>query len=358
MELSAPQIIEVFKCNFPFKITETVFGPSVEMPSKEAFLFSSVTGAGYLENPIYPFTPKGLLKLFYNAFNYDFVTGIFDNLSLKHTPLILSKAKKYLFSSDIKYIVPVEFHSEVELQSFLEEKSKSLEHPENYLVLRVELSKKGNGMEPFMEYLAAEHFIKEGFIVENQIPLAHSLGSPDFGGYALQDTIKALIPFGLIGNGFHIIELALLRIFRTQKHIDSIELNKCVVGEAKTSTSSIITQLKKYLNTGIFDYGIEIHPFKSEASKEYFGLLTLDSNFNIVFKPPKGTYESNGEFSKSEYIEWLNNYMKYYAVANLTNDEFQSYYFEILGKSISNRKDISDFINNQSMSAILGKIPI
>jgi len=358
MELSAPQIIKAFKCNFPFKITESVFGPSIEMPSKEAFLFSSVTGAGYLENPIYPFTPKGLLKLFYNVFNYDFVTGIFDNLSFRHTPLILSKAKKYIFSSEFKYVVPVEFYSEVELQSYLEKKFELLEHPENYLVLRVELSKKGNGMEPFMEYLASEYFRKKGFIVENQIPLAHSLGTPDFGGYLLKETFNALRSSGVIRDGFHVIELALLRIFQNQKNSNSIEFDKCIVGEAKTSPSAIISQLEKYLDTGIFDFGIEINPSRSNASKEYFGLLTLDSNFNIVYKAPKDIYKSDGKFSKEKYIEWLNNYMKYYAVANLTNDEFQSYFFDTFGRPISSKQDISNFINNQSMSDILKRIPL
>ena len=34
-----------------------------------------------------------------------------------------------------------------------------------------------------MEYLTCETFKKYGYVVENQIPLAHSIGSPDFGGY-------------------------------------------------------------------------------------------------------------------------------------------------------------------------------
>ena len=118
MEIYTKDFFNIFKANFDFEIVETEMGPAVKMPAKEAFIYSSITGAGYFENPIYPFTPKGLMKLFYNAFNYKFVSGIFDNGVLKNTPYILSQAKKYLFEGD-KYIVPIEFESEEKLIDLL-----------------------------------------------------------------------------------------------------------------------------------------------------------------------------------------------------------------------------------------------
>ncbi len=120
MEIYSKDFFNIFKANFKFEIVETAMGMAVKMPAKEAFVYSNVTGAGYFENPIYPFTPKGLLKLFYNAFNYKFVSGIFDNGVLKNTPYILSQAKDYLFSED-KYVVPIEFDSEKDLVVYLKE---------------------------------------------------------------------------------------------------------------------------------------------------------------------------------------------------------------------------------------------
>ena len=67
MEIYTKDFFNIFKANFDFEIVETEMGLAVKMPAKEAFIYSSITGAGYFENPIYPFTPKGLMKLFYNA---------------------------------------------------------------------------------------------------------------------------------------------------------------------------------------------------------------------------------------------------------------------------------------------------
>ena len=47
-----------------------------------------------------------MMKLFYNAFNYKFVTGIFENTTLNNTPYKLSLIKPYLFKGD-KFIIPI-----------------------------------------------------------------------------------------------------------------------------------------------------------------------------------------------------------------------------------------------------------
>ena len=118
MEIYTQEFFNIFKANFRYKIVKTEMGMAVKMSAKDAFIYSSITGAGYFENPVYPFTPKGLLKLFYNAFNYKFVSGIFDNGVLKNSPYILSKAKKYLLKGS-KYIIPIEFESEDKLINLL-----------------------------------------------------------------------------------------------------------------------------------------------------------------------------------------------------------------------------------------------
>lgn len=357
MEIYTQDFFKIFKANFSFEIVDTELGKAVKMPAKEAFIYSSVTGAGYLENPIYPFTPKGLMKLFYNAFNYKFVSGIFDNGVLKNTPFILSRAKSYLFEGD-KFIVPVEFESEEKLNEMLKSKFDSLKNRENYIIQRIETSKQGNGMEPFMEYLAGEYFRHLGFIVENQIPLAHAIGSPDFAGYGLSEIITKISNFGYLpSEGFHMIELALIRNFKNQAKTDGSHVtHDFIVGEAKTGTVVMTKQLEKYLNTGLFDQGFEIAPSKAKPSKDYFGLITLDSDYKIKITLPEAKYDPKNPLSREEYTAWLGNYIKFYLIANFTNDELKQFHFEIKGEEINKESDLVSFVLGLETEAILEKI--
>lgn len=357
MEIYTKEFFNIFKANFDFEIVETELGPAVKMPAKEAFVYSSVTGAGYFENPVYPFTPKGLMKLFYNAFNYKFVSGIFDNGVLKNTPYILSQAKSYLFSGD-KFIVPIEFESEEKLVAMLKEKFSHIKNKEDYIIQRIETSKQGNGMEPFMEYLAGEYFRHLGFIVENQIPLAHAIGSPDFAGYGLSEIITKISNFGYLpSEGFHMIELALIRNFKNQTKTDSGHVtHDFIVGEAKTGTVVMTKQLEKYLNTGLFDQGFEIAPSKAKPSKDYFGLITLDSDYKIKITLPEAKYEPQNPLSREEYTVWLGNYIKFYLISNFTNDELKQFHFEVTGEEINKESDLVDFVLSLETEAILDKI--
>lgn len=353
-ELSKEDILLIFERNFGYKRIPTPLGDAIIMPSREAFIFCNVTGSGYLDNYIYPFTPKGLMKLFYNAFDYKFVTGVFDNTTLKNTPFLLSKAKPFLFNTNTKYIVPIEFQSDMLLQDFLESNFASLKDPTQYIIMRIEKSKKGNGLESFMEYLASEFFKKKGFVVENQIPLAYAVGSPDFGGYSIENIINTTRKY--LPYGFHIIELAMLRLNIMPKTYISMmaDDNECIVGEAKTSTKIMDTQIKKYLDTGLFDWGIELHPNKKLPTANDRGILTLSDDYLIKFIPPKENYISNNtKYSKLEYIKWLENYMKFYLISNLTNDEFNDLFQLKTGCPIDSQESLIRFVNMLSPKDIL-----
>jgi len=100
MEIDAKVYLKIMKKNFNVEIVQTELGKGIEMNCYSAFIYSAITGSGYLENPTFPFSPKGLMKLFYNAFNYNLVTGIFDNTNLKYTPYNLYLSRKYLFEGN------------------------------------------------------------------------------------------------------------------------------------------------------------------------------------------------------------------------------------------------------------------
>ncbi|OGH85671.1 MAG: hypothetical protein A2493_02105 [Candidatus Magasanikbacteria bacterium RIFOXYC12_FULL_33_11] len=355
MEIYKEEFYKIFQNNFDYEIVETELGTAIKMPAHDAFIFSHITGAGYLENPIYQFSTKGLMKLFYNAFQYKFVTGIFDNSTLKNTPYIFSKAKPYIFKGD-KYIIPFEIESERDFQSEMTIKFKKIKNPEKYIIFKIETSKKGNGMESFMEYLTAEYFKNKNYVVETQIPLAHSIGSPDFGGYRIKDFFKILYDNGLFSSGFHVIELSLLRIFNNKKKYKILDDDSLIVGEAKTSTTQMQKQLEKYLNTDLFSSGYEIHPSKRTPAKRYFGLITLDKNYKIKNLEPEKAYIPTKPLNRDNYVLWLKNYFKYYLIANFSNDELLLFSKEKTGKIYNNKEELSNFINKLNVEDIIQKI--
>lgn len=359
MELNKDSILKIFEKNFNYEIVDTLIGKAIKMNWYDAFLYCNVTGAGYLDNPVMPFTPKGMMKIFYNAFDYNFVTGIFENTSLRNTPINMKKIKPYLFKGD-KYILLEEFNKEVELSARLNKYMEVLKannrESTDYIIQRIETSKKGNGMESFMEYIACEVYKNNGYIVENQIPLTHDVGSPDFGGYSLKNVINYFLENKMLNSGFHIIELALLRIKQQANKVEGkeIELNNAIVGEAKTSTIIMKKQLEKYMSTGLYEYGIELHPDKKLPSKEEFALITFDSEYKISIKTPNIREKINNEkYDKEKYYEWLNNYMKFYLIANLYNDELNDFYIKKMKRKMSSTEDIVELLKKCTLDEII-----
>lgn len=358
MELGHKEVISIFQSNFNYPIVDTKLGKGVIMPPNEAFIFCNITGAGYLENPIYPYTPKGLLKIFYNAFDYKFVTGIFENSRLNHTPYFISKLKPHIFKGD-KIIIPVEFESEQELVGKLENYIEEEKNTTDYIILRIEKRKKGNGMEAFMEFLVTSYFKNIGYIVENQIPLAYSLGSPDFGGYKLRETFESINNnFIFNSTGLHLIELSMLRLGLEKKILKSESSDLAIVGEAKTSTPNMKGQLIKYLDSGLFNMGFEIHPSKEKPILDTFGLFGIDPlTYKIRFTPPSNSYTvKNKIYSRKGYYEWLANYVKFHLIANFTNDELIEYYQKITKSANLNQAELVSFVCNLNTNELLIEI--
>ena len=327
MELNLKTLLKIFPSELGYEVVDTCVGKAIKMPAIDAYLFANVTGASYLDNPIYPFTPKGTTKILREAFRYNFVTGIFDNGQLLYSPSVIRANRVYLFEGD-KYVLLQEFNDESSyreaISSLIDEITNCGFDSRNFLVYRIETSKDGNGMEPFLEYLACEYFKRKGYIVENQIPLTHTVGSPDFGGFKLK-----------VGKrGFHLIELAMMRITGEYSLADELTIEHLIVGEAKTATTDMAGQLAKYLNTTIFAKGYEMHPYKSEPSFSYYGLFNIGSDYKVKCREPKTPYANVGNkvFQINEYLHWYRNYLKLYIVANLTNDELKAMVTKRVGK--------------------------
>lgn len=352
MQIDAEDFIKIMEKNFRLKKMETTLGKGVIMDPFSAFVYSSITGAGYLDDPFFQYTPKGLMKVFYSALDYKFVTGLFDKTTLKNTPVMISRAKKYLFEGE-KIIVPIEFNYDYELQKILSDSLPDLDRPStDFIIQRIEISKNGNGMEPFMEYIACEIFKQLDYMVETQIPLSAIHGTPDFGAFKLESVLRSSIPL----RKFNVLELAMIRLGNRSGARLISDLNDITVGEAKTSTKIMEEQLRKYLKTGFFNSAYEIHPSKTAPSNDDFGLLTVGEDYQInLFRPISGLDLSN-EKDQNHYINWLTNYIKYYLIANLTNDEFIDFYLERNKERIKGIEDVIRFVNDLSYDDILEKI--
>lgn len=346
MELKSQVIIEILKNLIGGVDVQTPLGRGLSVDPREAFLFCSIAGGSYFENQIFPFTPKGLLKVFYNANDFNLVTGIFDNASLKNTPYYIAEQRTYI-NNGLKVIVPIDIDSEASLRFKIREAYGSEGFDPDLILFRVDLSKKGFGLEAFMEYLSCKYFTNLGYVTENQIPLSHKLGSPDFGSYALKNIQDVVFESGLLSRGFNVLELAMLRIFPISSPIKNTESkSELFVGEAKTSTIYMDTQLRKYLTSGFFNFGIEIHPTKEKPSNPSFGLLRLE-NFSLVYECPKQQITSKN-LNQESYKQWLEAYFNSYLLANYTNDELNVIAKQLIGKQVDTKLDIIRLIRDVS----------
>lgn len=209
-----------------------------------------------------------------------------------------------------------------------------------------------------MEYLACEVFKKYGYVVENQIPLLHTVGSPDFGGYQTQEQIKFINDYHRLPKGFHIIELAMIRIFNFLYDKTSYKpIDTAIVGEAKTGTTSMSKQILKYLDTGLFDLAYEIHPYKDVSALEILGLISIDSENKICIQEPRKKYTNpKKSLNRADYFKWLNNYFKFYLLANLNNDELNTSFYNSHKHKIENPGEIVDWISDLSFDELLTEI--
>lgn len=340
MSLKSDDIIQILAKLLDGAFVDTPLGRGFSISPRDAFLFSAITGASYFENQIYPYTPKGLLKVFYNALDYNFVTGIFDNLQLRNTPTYITQQRKYLLNGN-KVIVPLEINSEKDFKDQLKSNYGSTESDNDLVILKIDLSKKGYGLEPFMEYLACKFFGLQGYITENQIPLAHALGSPDFGGFGIDNIQSEMLRLNLLPKGFNVLELSMLRTFPYSaiQNKPNKDNSNFIVGEAKTSTTNMDLQIRKYLSSGYFNDALEIHPTKSEASKEDISILTIE-NHNVIYKTPKVSKDFSNTKDKTSYQQWLESYFNCYVLSNYENDELNLVCALLLRKKLEHKEDL------------------
>jgi len=341
MGLRSTEVIQILKHLIGGQIKNSPLGYGVTCSPRAAFILSALTGATYFDSHIFPFTPRGLMKVFNSVNEYKIVNGLFDGKNIVNSPICYVGKKDYLFHG-LKLIVPVEFDSEQSLRQIFREAYGDEDTDPNILILKIEVSKKGHGLEPLMEYIASQFYSAKGYITETQLPLSHALGSPDF--FACSDN-KIQSNFrreGFFYKGFNMIELTMLSTFRdTPLNPGKVEKisDEFIVGEVKTSTTSMEKQIRKYCSSGIFTSAIEIHPTKSTSSTIEFGLLNLRDNAPKLTLP-----ERNADFSNIQEVKkfkpWFEAYLKAYLIGNYSQEDLPLLYRQIFNRSMSTKNDL------------------
>ena len=111
-EINEDGFFRIFNSNTNFKIKSMIYGNVVEMSSKDAFIYSNITGAVFLDNTLMPFTPKGLMKVFSSEKNLRNITGLWDRGKPHFTPRNLSRTRAFLQSNN-KLLIPIKFENEI-----------------------------------------------------------------------------------------------------------------------------------------------------------------------------------------------------------------------------------------------------
>lgn len=322
MILNKENILNIFQKNNLGKIIQTDFGKGIETDNYNAFILSCLTETGYVTNKSYSLNFHGLLKIFNSAYKYSLIAGIYNNqgkIEFKFNPNNIVKKYPFILEGKKKIILPIEFENEKNFRETLSKIFINDKNHFNYLILRIDTSKKGFGLENLLEYFCSEFFKSKNFLTETQVPISHGSGVPDICIYSNLLTDK----------GINIIELSMINAFKKKYNLIVKKedfLNN--VGEAKAMSSIDVTKrLKKYLDTKLFDKSFTLYPDDKKIviyKKERKNLFYINENYNFAFLDIDNTISSNKE-GKSNYQKWFFNYLKFYLFANLTNDQLSSF---------------------------------
>ena len=309
-EIDTEIFLEVMRINTEFDMVDTPLGTCVEMDWANAFCFAYCTSARYLTSHILPFTPGlNLLQLTNEALTFNTTGGnIFDGGSVRNSPLKWNNSPNSHMFRGTKFILPVEVSSESEISTLRRNWIRALRdidgyEPTDFILVHIDISKKGNGMEQFLEYMVCYHFRSLGWVVDNQLTLNHSTGTPDFTAFKNDDCEE----------GYFLVELMLE--FAGHK-INCVQQNmaRCIVGEAKTGTGVFEEQLMKYLRTGYFNKGYGLLPQNKQLKTDDIGLIYIDANNIFVVRDTEKTHEEGP--SQYAFLAWANSLQNCYMLLN------------------------------------------
>lgn len=309
-EIDTETFLEIMRQNTHFNLVDTPLGVCIEMDWVDAFCFAYCTDSTYFDCEIYPFSPgRGLLQVSNMALRFNLNGGnVFDGSSVKHSPLMWNQnGKDYMFHGK-KYILPVQTNSQQELKRLRRDWIDVLANEQSFastdfVLMHIDSSKIGNGMEKFLEYITCYCYKDQGCVVDNQLTISHDIGTPDFTAFKDNGCEE----------GYFLIELMLEFAGHRIPQIHS-NITRCIVGEAKTGTSAFETQLRKYLATGFFNHGFGLLPQEKRLSTDDIGLIYIDDENNLSVIASEINHSDENE--QGAFFEWLQNLQTCYQLLN------------------------------------------
>jgi hypothetical protein len=313
---------KILSKNFGYKSCEYCNYKANIMNSADAFLYTYITGSAYLNEKIVLFSPKNLMRSFIKYDSLQFVTGIFEDKKPKYTYNYFRAKYPNIFKQN-KILINIEFYDE---QEFLEKvnilKSRiKLDGliEENFIVQRIDLSKRGHGMEPFLEYVFCQYMKNKGYLVDNQITLKHAVGSPDVQALKIKALFKILQKYNIKSN-VHIIEFGNLKNIIVKDLKFKIEYSDyAICGEVKTSSERFESQLFKYKTSNIYNEYVGI--IHRDINKNFFSKFFINRDNEIC--QVQGINSNNNIEDQEKYFSWYEKLIKSYLISNLSDKQIE-----------------------------------
>ena len=101
-----------------------------------------------------------------------------------------------------------------------------------------------------------------------------------------------------------------------------------------------------------------MHPEKKKPTEDCFGILNIGEDYSINCREPLMKYleKGNSVFDFDEYMDWYINYLKFYIIANFTNDELKKFIEERKSSGNYNQLKIIEVIRNTSLQEIIENV--
>ena len=319
-------------------VTFTNSGPAVLMSPLEAIEFSCSTGSGFLVNPNFPFSLRPFTKVFSQTLSLEVTSGIFKGDKATYSPLNILNSYPFLKTSEKKLIV-LGCESEEDYRRRVSEIFQNETSPSDVIVLKVELWKRGLGLESLLEFSALYGLKLKGLFGENQVPLGLS-GTPDlvsFFSLSLREYLSA--NYGVRGAVsayealFWSVDPSALR----NRDSSNLVTDFSLVGEAKVDATTARAQRQKYILTGYFDLDYLLTS-RQISNKDLSNDRVLSTimfqtvpSFDVVvdssFIPPK----------RDVFLDWMSLVIKVnFALGNLSDNK---------NRAILNKNDLDYFLS-------------
>ncbi|MFH1543239.1 MAG: hypothetical protein ABIE03_01770 [Patescibacteria group bacterium] len=314
------------------RVKNPCVGDTIELSPREAFLYAVLSAHGYLdisEPECRFFLKRDYYRIFNQAEEYNIQEGLMSisDLSFSCTPRINVLEKPYILKG-YKYLLPIEYEKYSLFLERLKEISKELiqnnYNPNDYIIIPIRKGlTKVSEFESFFEFIISSYFSKFGFFTDTQIPFYYGVGTPDASIYRVDELSNALTKYGVGFRGYSLIELMTITTFgldKVKNNTKSFQDWKNAVFEVKTLQSSA-PQIEKYISKQIFHKAFEVIPFKKDASS-YSGLITFNAEGDMTIIDKNST-QITDYAKESRYNKWLDTYIKFYLLANLSTDSLE-----------------------------------